>query len=153
MIEGVEISQWPLWLVVLAILVKMFQAELASLLPKAVQEHFAHRARLLSSRQEHTQELEEVSVEALAQHSVTAQMQLINVNRQLVEFLTTQIDGRLTDIEETLEQVKDLALRGQASDRIVQVEWSRVVEALQRTERLLQSLEAWLHGVEREHAA
>lgn len=139
-------DNWPIWLGVLAALVKLYQKDLAAMLPSALRDHLAHRARMKTGLQEHNQEIEEVSIEALAQSSVTNQMQLINVNRQLVEFLTSQIDSRLTDIEQVLATVREQSIKGQAQSSMVQVEWSRVVDTLTRTERLLQSLEAWLNG-------
>jgi len=139
-------SEWPIWAALALAFVKLFQKELAAFLPVAVREHFAERARLRFDRQEHQQELEEVSVEALAQSSVTAQMQLIQVNKRLVDFLTGQIDNRLIDIESILREVRDLSRESQSQERIVQIEWSRVVDTLSRTEILLHSLELSFRG-------
>lgn len=146
-------DSWPLWTGLLLLFVKLFQKELATFLPAAIREHFASRAQLRQSQQEHDQELEEVSVEALAQSSVTAQMQLIQVNKRLVDFLTTQIDQRLGDIEQTLTTVREQSIKSQAQSNLVQVEWSRVVDTLTRTEKLLHSLETWFKSMHKEKDA
>lgn len=139
-------DNWPVWLALLIVGLKTFWAEFKGFFPGAIKEHYSHQARLREDRQEHEQELEEVSVEALAQHAVTAQMQLINVNQRLIDFVTQQIGGRLGEIEDTLDQVRRAMEKQDARGTMVQIEWSRVVETLIRTEKLLQSLEAWIKG-------
>ena len=134
-------DNWPLWLAAVVVFVKMFQTELAAFLPTAVRERLASRAALRRDRQEHAQELEEASTEALMQSSVTAQMQLIQVNQTLVNYLTGQLDERLGDLEQLLREVRDAVRDETAQSQIVQIEWSRVVEALGRTELLLGRVE------------
>lgn len=137
-------DNWPLWLAAVAVFVKMFQSELATFLPSAVREHFADRAARRRDRQEHRQEIEEANTEAMLQSSVTAQMQLIQVNQTLVNYVTDQLDGQLADIAKMLLEVRDAVRDETAQSRIIQVEWSRVVDALARTERLLVRIEAML---------
>lgn len=139
-------QNWPLWAILLVLGVKAFKKELAILIPTGIREHFAHKAKMRADAQEHEQELEEVSVEALAQSAVTAQMQLINVNRHLIEFITRQIDSRLSEIEQAIHELKLAAQKQDARGVMVQIEWSRVVETLTRTEKLLESIEAWFRG-------
>lgn len=131
-----------LWVAMAAGLIKLFQKELAAFIPTAIREHFAARDARIKDLQEHRQEIEEVSVEARLQSDVTAQLQLIQVNKRLVDFLTGQIDQRLNDIERILRDIRDISRDGQAQSKIVQVEWSRIVDILTRTEKLLTGLEA-----------
>lgn len=137
-------ENWPLWVIVLMIMVRLFQKELSSILsgfiPTGIRDHFAHRARLRADRQEHQQEIEEASVEALAQHAVNAQLQLIHVNEHLVKFVTGQIDVRLNDLEQSLARLNHVLQSDLAKNTIVHTELSRIVDGMQRQEATMEAI-------------
>lgn len=134
----------PYWVVIAVGLVIMFRQELGKFLPSGLQEHFRTRAQAEADRREHTQEIEEVGVEAALQHAVTAQLQLIRLNETLVDFVTGQLMGGIKDLQASMVGVRRCVEQSGGKESIVQIEMSRVADTLAREEVTLKQIETLL---------
>lgn len=137
-------ATWPLWLVTIMVFIKAFRRELATFVPAAVREHFAHLAKLRADQQEHEQEMKEASAEALAQQAVSAQMQLIYVNEHLVKFITSQIDARLLDLEQSVGEVTKVLQSDVAKNEAIRTELTRIVDNAHRQETTMEAVKQLL---------
>lgn len=74
----IDLNTWPVWLAVTVVVIKLFQAEIGTLfgviLPQGVIDFFRHRAAREADREEHSQELEEVELNARLQDSAAASL-------------------------------------------------------------------------------
>lgn len=96
------VDSWPFWLIALSFLLNVFKSELAVFVPKTMREYFAARADLRRERQEHRQDIEEASAEAILSAAVAAQAQLIQLNERLTNFVVDEVNSRLSEIERKL---------------------------------------------------
>lgn len=135
-------DNWPLWLVVLMIFVKVFRDDLAKFIPVAIQDHFRHYAKMRADRQEHSQEMEGMRIEAWR-----------SVNEHLVRFITGQIDSRLAEVEKSIASLRALQTEDNARDRTLQTELSRAVESLHRQEIILEKVKSLLASLVSTHPA
>lgn len=135
-------DNWPIWLVVLMIFVRVFRDDLAKFVPEAIRDHFSHYARMRADRQEHRQETEVMRIEAWR-----------SVNEHLVRFITGQIDSRLTEVEKSIASLRSLQSEDNARDEMLQAELSRAVESLRRQEIILEKVKSLLASLVANHPA
>lgn len=118
-------EDWPIFSVLIFLLIRAFRSQLAFLVPEAVKNHF----QLTRDKQEHAQEIERAArelakfkeladlsasnfvEEQVTQFTAETQVQLNEANsfvRQIVSNKLDMINERLLSLRENIQQIKEI---------------------------------------------
>ena len=89
-------EDWPIYTLAAVILIKLFQSELIGFLPKAVQQHFSAKAKMLADQQEHQQTIDDAEMN-LAKFKQLSQLSSLSFTEEQLTQLTAETQVQLNE--------------------------------------------------------
>lgn len=110
MIDNIDFSQWPTWLIATLLILNLFKTPLGNLFPAAF--------RFFNAKALANAEIAEIAAEGFRQDEVAEKMMLANLlqhsldqNRELIEFLKTVVVARLDTLIDIANENGDMRQR------------------------------------------